>query len=69
MDEMRSIAETLPEQIARVQGMIDLYKEYPHGKFTAALMQRDVDAAHKAMKQDDLAGMIKAYKALLEWED
>jgi hypothetical protein len=69
MPEMKTLGDVLPEQITRVQGLIERYRETPNGWATATVMQMDVDAALKSMICEDLAGMITAYKALLEWED
>ena len=64
---MKSLAEALPEQITRVQDLIALYKSVPNGQFAAALMQRDIDMAHKAMMEGDVAKMLTAYKELEGW--
>lgn len=69
IDAHKTLAEALPEQITRVQGIIALYKTVPNGQIAATLMQQDIDAAHKAMMEGDLPCMIAAYKSLLEWED
>jgi hypothetical protein len=65
----KTLAEALPEQITRVQGIIALYKTVPNGQFAAALMQADINAAHKAMLEGDLPGMIASYKSLSEWKE
>lgn len=69
MDNFKTLADALSEQITRVQGIIAIYKTVPNGQFAAALMQQDIDAAHKTMMEGDLAGMIVAYKSLSEWKD
>jgi hypothetical protein len=65
---MESIGEALPKEIARVQEIVAIYKTIPMGHIAAALMQHDINMAHKAMIEGDLPGMIAAYKSLKEWE-
>jgi len=67
LDDPKTLADALPAQITRVQGIITLYKSVPNGQFAAALMQQDIDAAHKAMMEGNLAAMIAAYKELSAW--
>lgn len=69
LNEPPTLADALPEQITRVQGIITQYKSVPNGQFAAALMQQDIDAAHKAMMEGDLAAMIAVYKDLSEWKE
>jgi|GEM_PF-996166 len=67
--ETQTLGEALPKEIARVQGIIALYRSVPNGQFAAALMQQDIYAVQKAMMEGDLAGMIAAYKSLSEWKE
>lgn len=67
--ETQTLGDVLPEQIDRVEGLIALYRSVPNGQFAAALMQQNIDAAHKAMMEGDLAGMIAAYQDLKGWKD
>lgn len=64
----KTLGDALPEQIKRVSELVSLYKTVPYGNLAAALMQRDIETAHKAMMEGDLPAMIDAYKALEEWE-
>jgi len=40
----------------------------PPGQWAAAMMRADLDAAQKAMIKGDVVAMIRAYKALKEYE-
>lgn len=67
MSDPISLGEALPLEIARCQ---DLLVEYaaigPAGNFGSMMIKRDIAAAHKAMIEGDLPGMIRAYNALKE---
>ncbi|WP_312942882.1 hypothetical protein [Oscillibacter sp.] len=69
IDDQKTLGDALPEQIARVQGIITIYRSVPNGQFAAALMQQDIDTAQKAMIKGDLPGMIAAYESLSEWKE
>lgn len=69
MDNIKTLGEALPEEINRVQELIALYKTFPGGKFAAALMQMDIDAAHKAMMEGNLAEMIAIHEELKAWKE
>ena len=65
---MSSLAETLPQEIARVQELIKDYESVPIGHIAASLMKQDIAKAHTAMMAGDLVGMIAAYEELKGYE-
>ncbi len=65
---MTSLGEQLPKKIERCQQLLVEYAAVPNGAgaFGAAMIKKDIQAAHNAMMMGDLRGMIQAYKALKE---
>ena len=68
-ENQKTLGDVLPEQIARVQRIIAIYRSVPNGLLAAALMQQDIDTALKAMMDGDLPGMIAAHESLSEWKE
>ena len=66
---IQTLGDALPEEIDRVQGLIAMYKSVPNGQIAATLMQSDIDAAHRAMIEGDIVGMIAAYQDLKGWKE
>jgi hypothetical protein len=64
----KTLAEALPEQIQRVNQIIELYMSIPMGQIAAALMKRDVALAQTAIRSHDAPAMLIAYSALIKWE-
>lgn len=64
-----TLGETLPKEIERVQGLITIYESIPNGIFAATMMKRDIQKAHKAIMEDDLAEMIISYEDLKGWKE
>lgn len=63
--ESKTLAEALPEEIARCQDLLVAYAAIgPAGIFGAAMIRADVAAAHKAMIEGDVVAMLRAYEAL-----
>ena len=64
-----SLGESLPREMARVTGLIEIYASIgPAGGFAIAMMKRDLAAAAKAMIEGDLPEMIRAYQSLKEYK-
>jgi hypothetical protein len=59
-----TLGEALPKEIERCQELLAEYKTIPTGAFGAAMIKQDIKAAHKAMIEQDLPAMIRAYEAL-----
>lgn len=68
MAEVRTLADALPEEMARVREAIAIYKTVPMGHIAAALMQADIDAAMKAIMHGDTVEMLRRYESLKGWE-
>ena len=60
-----TLADALPKEIERC---IELLTQYvaigPAGVFGAAMIRRDIAAAHKAMMEGDVVAMLRAYEEL-----
>jgi hypothetical protein len=60
-----TLGDALPREIERCQELLVAYAEIgPAGAFGAAMIRRDIAAAHKAMMEGDCVAMIRAYEAL-----
>jgi hypothetical protein len=70
MEHSRTLAEALPEEMARVRDLVmPAYVSIgPAGGFALAIMRLDLDRAAKAMAEGDTVGMLRAYEALTEYE-
>ena len=68
MNLNETLGDALPKEITRVRDVV--LPEYlavgPAGAFGAIMIQRDLDAATKAMINGDLVAMIRCYQALKE---
>lgn len=65
---MASLAEALPEEMARVRELLPLYDEIPTGVFAATLMRAALDNAARAMASGDVVAMVRAYAELKDFE-
>lgn len=70
---LNSLAEALPEEINRVRTVQDQFKELralPNVivEPQIAMMEADIQSAISASASGDVAAMLRAYKALKEWE-
>jgi hypothetical protein len=64
---MGTLAEKLPEEMARVRKVLGHYKEIgPAGMFGAAMIEQSLRKADKAVMSGDLVAMIAAYQDLQE---
>ena len=61
----KSLAEALPAEMARVRTVLGHYLEIgPVGQFGASFIERDLQAADKAVMSGDVVEMLRAYEAL-----
>jgi len=64
-----SLAEALPQEMARVREVLGLYKQIgPAGIFGAAMIEQDLREADQAVMSGDIVRMLRAYEALKEIE-
>lgn len=70
MEHSRTLAEALPEEMARVRDeVMPAYQSIgPAGGFALAMMRADLDRAAKAMAESDTVGMLRAYEALCKYD-
>ena len=69
---MESLGEALPKEMARVRELIVMYRDPSlngAGNLAAAMMERSLVAADRAIVSGDLAEMICCFKDLKEWDD
>ena len=67
---MESLGEALPKEMARVRSLIVMYRDPSlkgAGNLAAAMMERSLVAADRAIVSGDLAEMIRCFKDLREW--
>lgn len=65
MSEIKSLAQALPEEQARVREILGYYKELgPVGMFGAAFIEQDLREADNAVMSGDVVRMIAAYQKL-----
>ncbi len=63
--EAESLGTALPKEIERCQELLTQYAAIgPAGIFGATMIRADIAAAHKAMMEGDVVGMLRAYEAL-----
>jgi hypothetical protein len=64
-----SLAEALPQEMARVREVLGLYKQIgPAGMFGVAMIEQDLREADQAVMSGDIVRMLRAYEALKEIE-
>ncbi len=64
-----SLADALPQEMARVREVLGLYKQIgPAGMFGAAMIEQDLREADQAVMSGDIVRMLRAYEALKEIE-
>lgn len=65
--EVKSLAEALPEEMARVRVVLGHYREIgPAGMFGAAFIEQDLREADNAVMSGDVVRMLQAYQKLKE---
>lgn len=68
--ERLTLGDALPREIARVQELHALYVSLgPDGLFGATTMRLALEAASRAMIEQDLAAMIAAYRDLQKFTE
>jgi len=65
-----SLGEALPKVMAYIRDtVIPAYESIgPTSIFAVSMMKLDLDLAARSMAEEDLVGMIKAYKSLTEYK-
>lgn len=63
---MPNLIEGIQQELKRNQELLEEYKKIPTGAFGAMMIQADIDRAEKAIADDDIVEMVKAYEALKE---
>lgn len=62
---MKSLAEAIPEEQARVREVLAIYKSIgPAGAFGAMTIEADLAAADRAVMSGDVVEMLMAYETL-----
>ena len=66
MGEHQGTEDLLPKEIERCQELLQEYRKIPpeSGAFGVALIERYISNAHKAMIEQDLPAMLRAYEVL-----
>ena len=60
-----TLAEALPQEMARVREVLGHYKEIgPAGMFGAAMIEQDLRAADRAVMAGDVVAMLRSLKTL-----
>ena len=68
-DTTKTLAEALPEEMARVRTVLGHYKLIgPAGMFGAAFIEQDLREADQAVMSGDIVAMIRCLKTLQEIE-
>lgn len=63
--EAKSLAEALPEEMARVRVVLGYYRELgPVGAIGAMFIERDLQTADRAVMSGDVVAMLQAYETL-----
>lgn len=66
-NEVETLAEALPKEMARVREVLGHYREIgPAGMFGAAFIEQDLRAADRAVMSGDVIAMIQALEKLRE---
>ena len=63
-NEQQNLMEGLLSELNRVREVKAMYDAIPQGKFGSMMIQQDIDRAEKAIKDNDVIEMVKAYKKL-----
>lgn len=67
MNNVKTLADELPKECARVRTVLGYYREIgPAGAFGAMMIERDLAAADRAMAEGDVVEMLRAYETLKE---
>jgi len=63
-----TLGESLPKEIERCQQLLLEYEKIQAGAFGAGMITQAIKTANKAIIDQDLPAMIRAYEALIECE-
>jgi hypothetical protein len=70
MTDIRTLADALPDEIARVTRILGYYVEIgPVGELGAMFIRADLDRATRAAASGDVVAMIQALEALKEYKE
>lgn len=65
---VKTLAEALPEEQARVPGLIEIYREIgPAGAFAIAIMEDALWRPDQAAASGDVVAMLRLHKELSEF--
>jgi len=62
--QIKTLGESLPDEMARVRELLPLYDAIPSGIFAATMMRMDLDRAARAMIEGDVIAMIRVFDSL-----
>ncbi|MBW9102894.1 hypothetical protein [Paraburkholderia phenoliruptrix] len=70
MSNTKTVADALPDEIARVTRILGYYVEIgPAGALAATFIRADLDRATRAAASGDVVAMIQALEALKEYKE
>lgn len=61
---INTLGSDLPREIGRVIDVMGVYLQTPGGGFAASMMRTDINLAIRALADNDIAKMIRAYESL-----
>ena len=65
MEQVQTLADALPQEMARVREVLGHYKEIgPAGTFAATFIERDLRAADEAVMAGDVVQMLRSLETL-----
>ena len=65
LETLHTLADALPEEIARVREVLGHYKEIgPAGAFAVTFIERDLRMAEEAIKYGDTVQMLRSLQTL-----
>lgn len=68
-EQILTLADALPKEMARVREVLGHYKEIgPAGVFGAAFIEQDLRTADSAVISGDVVAMLRAYETLKKIE-
>ena len=69
-DSTKTLAEALPAEMARVRVVLGHYREIgPVGMIGASFIERDLQAADRAVMSGDVVAMLRSYESLKQIKD
>lgn len=61
-----NLIEGLQEELKRNRELLQLYREIPTGQFGAAMIEKAINDAERALAEGDTVKMMQCYKELKE---